>query len=500
MCVVAVLLLAGATLGADGESSPGNETATRSTNEASQRPNIFLLNIDMLRADHVGLYGYPRATTPVIDRLGREGVWFSAARSHAPWTYPSVVSLLSGVHPSSHGATYSESGDTYVTTTVPSQLPTLATLLQAAGYSTAAFITNPLLKKSSGLDRGFDDFRDEFVGTWKRHSAAPWSRSSMSAENVHRTVLEWLDARPAEPLFAYIHYIDVHGPYLTPKPFGRPEGSVDSATAEKARLSGIPRQLAIDLYDGELLHLDRLIGDFVAALDERGVLANSVVVITADHGEEFGEHGGHGHGHSLFEEMLHVPFLILRTEAMPYSRRIDMPVAQIDILPTLAEIAEVDVPTSVAGRSLLSTIRATDPPSPRPILSEMDNRGRPVWNAKKGDPLISYSVLVPPATKYVLGSQTPLTADWTSRTDFQETIFDLAQDSGEETPVAPDETTIRELRRDLDGLLRRARSVAVTPGTATLDEETQARLRALGYLPAVDETPPPQAGPERTSP
>ena len=451
--------------------------------ELPESPNVFLLNIDMLRADHLGVHGYPRATTPVLDRIAREGIWFRAARAHAPWTYPSVVSLLSGLYPTSHGATYSGFEDTYVTTTVPEELETIATVLDGAGYSTAAFITNPLLKRSSGLDRGFDVFQDEFIGEWKRLSAGRWWGDSMTADRVHEAVFSWLDTNPPAPLFAYIHYIDVHGPYLEPRPFGGEPGSVEPELAEQARLTGKPRQLAIDLYDGELARLDSLIGDFLSALDERGVLANSIVMITADHGEEFGEHAGHGHGHTLYEEMLHVPFLVLRTDAVPHTRVIDMPVAQIDILPTIAELVGAPIPAAAAGRSLAATIVAGVEPSPRAILSEMDNRGRPVWNAKKGDPEVSYALLLPPTTKYVLGLEGPLGAELPAVLSGQETFFDLAIDPDERTGIQPSLQGTRVAQRELQEVIDRARSVAMEPGTATIDEATRQRLRVLGYLP-----------------
>lgn len=451
--------------------------------EEGSRPNVFLFNIDMLRADHLGVYGYERDTSPELDRIAREGVWFSAARAHAPWTYPSVVSLLSGVYPTSHGATYSELKDEYVTTTVSPELETIATMLKRAGYTTAGFITNPLLKKSSGLNRGFDVFEDEFVRSWKRWSGTPWSTEAMNAENVHRTVLAWLDQKPRVPLFMYVHYIDVHGPYLEPRAWGQPAGTVSSEDAEKARLTGEPRQLAIDVYDGEIRRLDGLIGQFLSDLESRGLLEDAIVIVTADHGEEFGDHGGFGHGHTLYEEMLHVPLIVMRTGSMPHTRKIDSPVGHVDLLPTIAELAGAEVPSGAVGRSLVPLLRGEDDDAPRPLLSEMDNRGRPVWNSKPGAPVVAYSLLVPPATKYVVGGAAPF--DPASSTDDKvaEQIFDLSRDPKESAPSNEPTDAKQRAKRFLARTLEEARASAIAPGVAPLDESTQKRLRALGYLP-----------------
>lgn len=455
-------------------SPPGEGRATRA------RPHVFLLNIDMLRADHVGIYGYERATTPEIDRLARDGVWFTAARSHAPWTYPSVVSLLSGLYPSSHGAGYAQQGDEYVTTVVPPELETMAVLFERAGYATAAFVTNPLLKRLSGLDRGFDVYRDEFVREWKRRGG-PWAEESMRAENVHGALLEWLDEDVAGPRFAYVHYIDVHGPYLDPKPFGGGR-EVAPLVAERARLTGKPRDLLVDVYDGELAHLDGLIGDLVRELDRRSILDDSIVIITSDHGEEFGDHGGHGHGHTLYDELLRVPLVFVRTGAFPYTGRVDEVVGQVDLLPTLCDFTGLEVPAGRPGRSLRRTIAGAPAGDAHPFVAEMDNRGRPAWNSKPGDFEVGYALVVPPATKYVVGTVPGRRPPATATT--REQLFDLHDDPKETTNLAQDSARTARPRRLLDAELEQARRVAVARRTAPIDEATKERLRALGYLPA----------------
>jgi arylsulfatase len=438
-----------------------------------------------LRADHLGVYGYPRDTTPVLDALAREGVSFTEARSQAPWTYPSVVSLLTGLYPSSHGATYSEADGEYVTTTVSAALPTLATLLKSHGYATAAFVANPLLKRYSGLQRGFDEYRDDFVGDWRRKGKGQWWQQNMTAADIHRAVLEWLPEDPQQPIFAYIHYIDVHGPFLDPKPFGRSSHNVSPAQAERARLTGKPRALAIDLYDGELRALDDEIGRFLAALEERGILDQSIVIVTGDHGEEFGDHAGHGHGHTLYEELLHVPLIVARTTAVPVTRRVDEKVGHIDVLPTILDLALGERADDLPGRSLRDLIEGgAEGQDARPLLAEMDNRGRPAWNSKPGDPKVAYALFSSSGDKYILGVSRPIDGAELAgaAAPGREQLFDLTTDRKERRPGASAER-LERARAELSAVVGEAQKRAARPSTVPIDAETQERLRVLGYLP-----------------
>ena len=451
-------------------------TAPTGDHESAPRPNIFLLNIDMLRADHLGVHGYERDTTPVLDALGRNGILFERAHAHAPWTFPSVASLLTGLLPTSHGASYAQDDGEYVTQAISDELETVAEILRDAGYTTAAFVTNPLLKSYSGLSQGFELYRDDFVSVARRRGL-PWAKDEMRAENVHREVLSWLDESPRGPLFVYLHYIDLHGPYLEPKPFDPDREIPSRARAEGARLSGRHPELARDLYDGELRHLDREIGRFLEELESRGLLQDSVVIVTSDHGEEFGDHGGHGHGHTLYEEQLHVPLIVARTRAVPFQRRIETPVGHIDILPTLAELAGVEAASELPGESLLPAIEGASLPR-RAILSEMDNRGRPAWNAKPGDPVVSYALLDSDLRKYVFASDGPYDADAPADA-VREQRFDLKRDPGEARPLL-EESPPGEAK--LAGVLARALSLRHDSRPVTIDGETRDRLAALGYI------------------
>jgi arylsulfatase A-like enzyme len=443
-------------------------------------PDVFILNIDMLRADHLGVYGYARDTTPELDRLARNGVWFRHAHSHASWTFPSVATLLTGLYPSSHGAGYARAGGHYVTTTISDDILTLAEVMHGAGYATAAFVTNPQLKRASGLGQGFDVYRDEFVADWFRDGSPNWWLASMTAEHVHEAVLDWLDRTPNVPHFVYLHYIDVHGPYLTTRPWGHPAGSVAPDVAELARTSGRMLPLMVDLYDGALRHLDGEIGGFVRSLAERGLLQHSIVVVTADHGDEFGDHGGFGHGHTLYEELVHVPLILVRTNALPVTRMVDEVVGQIDVAPTIIELAGAPAMPHLPGRSLVPLLRGGDAGPTPSLLFEMDNRGRQPWNSSPGAPEVVYGVLVPPAQKYIASRRTSLDEAPATANERVE-VYDLARDPGEHANLAPG-IVADELDGRIRDAVRGARAIAHAPSRTPIDAETERRLHQLGYV------------------
>jgi len=445
------------------------------------QPHVFILNIDMLRADHLSLYGYHRETTPHLDELARRGVWFRRAYAHAPWTFASVASLLTGLYPTSHGATYARDSSRYITTQVSEDLVTLPELFHAHGYETAAFVANPLLKRRSGLGQGFDVYRDEFVREWtKGGGAAGWWMSSMSATNLDAAALAWLDETRPEHAFVYLHYIDVHGPYLEPKPWGRPPGSVTPARAEAARTTGRLPDVMVDVYDGALHELDAEIARFLEALDERGILERSIVVITADHGEEFGDHGSFGHGHTLYEEQLHVPLLMVRTDAFPHTRAVGDVVGQVDVLPTLATLAGIACSAVRPGRDVSAAFTPGDALRAGPLLFEMHNQGRPLWNAPPNAPPVEYGLLQPPAQKYVVARRTELSDALDEHVSVR--FHDLDRDPGERVAHA-DDVDPELLDRTLRALVAEARARHRAPGTVVIDAETEQQLRDLGYVP-----------------
>lgn len=266
---------------------------------AAAQPNVVLVTIDTLRADHVGVYGASDAT-PALDALAREGVRFENAISPVPLTRPAHASLLTGLYPNQHGIR-----DNLPAGLEPST-PTLATRLGAAGYQTAAFVGSFLLGRGSGFENGFDVFRD---GSASGAGDRVGARSERRAEEVASEVLEYISsARP--PFFLWIHFYDPHAPYDPPG--------------------------ALRGYAGEIEYVDSQVGRIVAALRARGLLDSTLVVATADHGEGLGDHGEDEHGVLVYEETLRVP-LIARGPGIEAGRVERAPLSLVSVAPALLE-------------------------------------------------------------------------------------------------------------------------------------------------------------------
>jgi arylsulfatase A-like enzyme len=318
-----------------------------------EKTNVLLIGIDTLRADHVGSFGYPRPTTPRLDALCRESAQFRTAISQAPWTLPAFASIMTGLLPSSHRA--GEGSVPNFTSLGPDPL-TLAEALQRAGYRTASYVSNGWVSDRVGMARGFQD-----------HSL-PWGAIDSAEEPVRLADL-WLREHRDEPFFLFVHIIEPHQPYA---PF--PEDAapfIDPSYTGKIGVSfgGLPsaqwnaadRQRVIDLYDGDVHHADRLVGRVLDTLADLGLTDNTLIVFTADHGEELFDRGGLGHGQSQYDELLHVP-LCLRFPHGRYRGRIDEQARTMDIFPTVLEAVGLPVPAALDGVSLMPLVRNEAPP------------------------------------------------------------------------------------------------------------------------------------------
>jgi arylsulfatase A-like enzyme len=338
---------------------------------SSTLPNVLILLIDTFRADHSSVYGYERPTTPRIDALAREGVLFERAFATSSYTLASHASLLTGLYPNEHGAQWDE----------PLRFRecgclTLGDALQDRGYVTAGFSSNPFwFTREHGFGRGFlvfDDYFHSAVDSFMRTALGRAVEQMIlprlgyldipgrkRADFVNERVLSWIDDRGERPFFAFVNYFDVHDPYLPPEPYrsrfaGKPVGGIVNW-----RLNGLDPQLdesivqdELDAYDGAITYVDEQIGVLLDALRDRGVLDNTVVVVTSDHGEEFDEHGHMLHGHSLYRQSIHVP-LILWGPGVPSDVRVSASVSNAATASTLMEI--VGGPVGLfPGASLLS--------------------------------------------------------------------------------------------------------------------------------------------------
>lgn len=304
---------------------------------ADNPENIVLLTIDALRWDHLSCYGYRRNTTPNLDRVARESQVFTQAYSASSHTREAVPALLTGEFP-----------DRAVDSQYHLDATSIAADLQSLGFETGAFHSNPYLSRAFGFDEGFDEFDDDlYLGSHKLVALAQraldklQNRHYAPAPRINERALGWLDSTDG-PRFLWNHYMDVHGPYAPPSSYTTMYGADRTDTdlyklynrAIQAPESITPdeQSLLVDCYDGEIRFLDHHVGAFLDALKERGLYEDSLIVITADHGDAFGERGYYEHPRYLHEELIHVPLLVVPSDEHTASR-IETPVSLTEIVP-----------------------------------------------------------------------------------------------------------------------------------------------------------------------
>jgi choline-sulfatase len=287
-------------------------------------PNLLLVTIDTLRADRLRCYGYAAVETPATDRLAREGVLLEDATVQAPQTRPSHASILTGRYPYEHGIRDNFSPP------LAADRPTLATVLRARGFDTAAFIGGFPLAAASGFHRGFKLYDDDLTGSGPAAEAGTLAERRAGA--VVDRALRWLARPRREPFFAWVHLFDPHAPYEPPPPFDR-------------QYRGRP-------YDGEVAYADSQLARLLAYLDQHELRQRTLVVVTADHGEGLGDHGEDEHLMLVYDSTLHVPLLLSWPSVLPAGRRLGGPFRSIDLLPTVLELlGQPAVPATGASRA-----------------------------------------------------------------------------------------------------------------------------------------------------
>jgi arylsulfatase A-like enzyme len=474
-----------------------HSTASHQDSDISER-NVIVILVDCLRADHLGCYGYGKETSPFIDRLAESGVIFENCIAPSSWTIPSVVSLFTGVYPQQHGM--NSFGPL-----LPDGLTTLQEPMQQAGMTTAAFITNDYLQYRLGYGKGFSYYYDHYLEqTFKEYVASrlfffnaflhfknnllhprsvdpggarwwsigfpPFNHEKRSAKRVTDDVIQWLTINHVQPFYLYVHYMDVHSPYDTiwyslfdPEQYG--------AQSEKDKL--------INTYDGRIDYVDRQIKRIWEALDRLGILKDTIVILTADHGEELYDHGGTGHCTTLYEELIRVPLIVLHPSGE--GRRIQTQVRLIDLPPTILDCLGLPVPAQMRGNSLAASFTDSGHfPRMVPALSYTTRgrkslkteEGRKLWKQKVWDQgIVQESLRADNGWKIIMGS------------DGKTELYNLKKDGKESTNLQDDErekvTALQEkLKEELSGI------PSFTPKDEKLELSPDARnkLKALGYL------------------
>jgi arylsulfatase A-like enzyme len=327
-------------------------------------PSLILITLDTLRADRLGSYGYAGATTPFFDAVAARGVRFEDAIAQATTTSPSHASILTGLNPPRHGLRRLHGQQL-----AESNL-TLAEILRDAGYSTAAFVSAPPLRKEVGLNQGFDWYQDAGSG-------------ARGAFRTNELVVDWLEQDPDQPIFLWVHYFDPHHPYFPPAEFRKPHG------LEKLLPEQVPRSVNRNsprpdgsrprrpkaqkrmsmLYDAEIAYLDAALGKLLAALEGEGLLDRAIVALVADHGEHLGE-AGYYFGHwDVLEETARVPMVIAHPDGRHAGTVVESLVGTIDLLPTLLAWLDLEMDLSLDGRDLTPLLEGT-PEQPRLYYTE----------------------------------------------------------------------------------------------------------------------------------
>lgn len=330
--------------------------------DADPRPNVLLITLDTLRADYLGCYGSPDVDTPHIDGLAREGVQFMRAVAPSQCTNPSHASIMTGLYLAEHGV-YDNA------TPLADEAVTLAELLQAEGYRTIAAVSaRHLNPKNSNFGQGFDAFL----------RCGP---TEMAAGKRNRKLFRAIRSAARHPFFAWVHYFDPHGDYAPPMPFDTRYPVTDlydpvearpwmDLSEKRLRPGSVDPDQVIPLYKGEISYLDSEIGQLLGLLEENGLLRQTLVVLVADHGESMTEKGIHFCHAGLYNQVLHVPLLLRWPGRLPSGQRVLWPVSPVDILPTLLQLLDLQLPERMSGVSLLPAIEDPGHRPDRPLFSE----------------------------------------------------------------------------------------------------------------------------------
>jgi arylsulfatase A-like enzyme/Flp pilus assembly protein TadD len=389
-------------------------------------PNVLLITIDTIRADHIGSYGHSAARTPVMDRLAREGVRFTDATAHAPLTYPSHVAILTGRYPGAFGVKLNGM------TALPDDAVTLAERMRDGGYHTGAVIGSVIVDRSSGLSQGFADYDDRLAGT--SGAMVALAELQRSASEVTAAATRWIGQQRG-PWFLWVHYYDPHLPYVAPPRPGAPANP----------------------YDAEIAYVDEQLGVLLNGIDR----ARTAIVVTGDHGEALGDHGEEDHGYFVYDATLHVPLIVAAPGLRP--RVVTEQVRSIDIAPTLAAMAGVAGVAAFDGESLEPLMAGRSRPEvPLSIAESWYPRLHFGWSELRSARVGEWKFIAAPKPE----------------------LYDLRSDPGERKNVIQERAQVAaRLSADLQKISGRFAAPTAEP-VSQPDAATVERLQALGYVGA----------------
>lgn len=449
------------------------------TRAPAPKTNVILISLDTLRADHLGCYGYEKNTSPNIDAFAKSAVLFERCMAPASWTTPSHATVFTGLPSSAHRA-----GGLMHRRLRPS-FTTLAEVFRDEGYLTAAYTEGIAMSGELGFDQGFDTYGDGYGPGLKPGSA----------EKTFTKGLDWLDRHGDHPFFLYLHTYEIHAPYQAPEPFhsrfaeGVPPGVIPEA-------GGVAIEKARDAYDAEIAYTDDALGKLFDALQERGLLESSLVVIFSDHGEEFGEHGGITHARTVFQEQLHVPLIVRMPGATPPTGRVSQLVGLGDIFATILNGADVDHPIPSTSHNLIPLMHGQTGAYARDMVTStlLYRKERKFFVAAQ-DESRKYIVTSQYATENspIYGVEVdsigtmeiPLLR---AKESISQSYFDLETDPGElSDDIANSPEGLDEFRDDIVAFFEKLQEEDFVQDTVAeesqpLTQKEQEELEALGYI------------------
>jgi len=439
-------------------------------------PDIILVSIDSLRPDHLGCYGYPKPTSPTIDRLALGGVRCENVISTTSWTLPAHAALFTGLYDSAHGLVADDMR-------LAEAHETLAEILTQAGYQTAGFFGGPYLHPVFGLSQGFQTYEScmttlpDNTNEKKIRKQARIPNSVSHADVTGPQTLEkfsrWLEKADKRPMFVFLHLWDVHYDYVPPKKYIElfdPNYEGQLVATNYLRNPAIAQGMTVRdlehvraLYDGEIRFTDDMLGEMLAALERKGRDRQSLIVVTADHGEEFFDHGGKGHTRTLYDEVIKVPLIWSWTGNLPGGTAVTDQVRLIDIMPTILGLANVKLESEIQGRDISPLLRG-DALDAQTALCELHLPNRKALAFRTSQ--LKVHKLLKPAGQL---------------------LFNLGEDPGEHKPLDHDTEEFRKLLAQLqkttrDSLNLYAARAKGTAQEAQVTEELLQRLQSLGYV------------------
>jgi arylsulfatase A-like enzyme len=439
--------------------------------------NVILLSIDTLRADHLTSYGYAHDTAPFIDaRLAQRGVVFESLTAASPVTAPSHMTMFTALQPITHGVTHGLKS-------LSPALRTLPELLRAHRIDTAAFTENGWVGTRQGFGRGFNAFSENK----SPDVMVPMGEVDVTFAQAKR----WLAWNRDKQFFLFVHTYQVHDPYAPPERYADLFTHHDGQKLDESSPPYLRRRAD---YDREIRFVDDELRSIISELERQEIEGETVFILTSDHGEEFLEHGHFSHGRHLYEEAVRVP-LIFQGAGIPEGRRVETPVAQVRLMPTILELFAVEAPPGQTAPSLLPLILGEELPAgaPGPVYSE-------AWMTTQRGRISDIKRFQPPSVSVRVGSRKVTRIR--ERGGFRYEYYDLSEDPGEQRDLYPRR---RDEASDLVALLeryedeRRARSRELLgeeephAPSLRLDPEREEKLRALGYLPEAEPIPAPSA-------